>query len=164
MPPKTKIAKKKVAKAKTAKRKKNTKTDTFYVDPVRLKEDIRAYYVDGAGENSICEDLKKIAEKLSYSPSFIRYSYREDMVGDALYKMYVALKNHKFDPDAGTSPFSYFTTTAFRAFINRIKKEKKSQDTITAYRESVFDAMMSEEAGGSVYVRPFDEEDEMFEE
>lgn len=149
----------------SAKRKKNLDTASFYVDPKKLTEDIQKYYDtdDPDIESSICEDLKKIAEKLSYSPSFLRYSYREDMVGDALLKMYTALRNKNFDPSKGTSPFSYFTTTAYRAFINRIKKEKKEQETVEAYREDQYEKLMTEE-GSHIYSRPEQDEDEMFDE
>ena len=61
------------------------------------------------------------------------------MIGDAILKMFSALKNQKFNCESHNNPFSYFTTVAFHAFINRIKKEKKHRDTITKYQETVYD-------------------------
>ena len=73
------------------------------------------------------------------------------MVGDAVVKMFSALKNKKFKLNTGFSPFSYFTTIAFHAFINRIKKEKKYQNSINEFREKTyFDLMLQ----GNVYIEP----------
>jgi DNA-directed RNA polymerase specialized sigma24 family protein len=79
------------------------------------------------------------------------------MIGDAIVKMVSALKNKKFKLDSGFSPFSYFTTIAFHAFINRIKKEKKHHETITNYRDRVYTDMMTnndKDAGYHIYVDP----------
>ncbi len=65
----------------------------------------------------------------------------------------LALKNRKFNTNSGFSPFSYFTTIAFHAFINRIKKEKKHHKTITEYREKVYsDLMINPEENGGVHI------------
>lgn len=68
-------------------------------------------------------------------------TYKEEMIGDALVKMFTALKNHKFDPKRG-NPFSYYTIIAYRSFINRIKKEKKEAETVTIYKTEVYDALL----------------------
>ena len=52
-------------------------------------------------------------------------SYISDMTGDAIVKMYQAILHKKFKLNKGFSPFGYFTTIAYHAFICRIKKEKK---------------------------------------
>jgi hypothetical protein len=80
-------------------------------------------------------------------------SYKEDMIGDALVKMFSALKRKKFNVDSETSPFGYFTTIAFHAFINRIKKEKKHHDTLVEYRQRKYEEEMSS-SEGHIYVKP----------
>ena len=83
------------------------------------------------------------------------------MIGDAIVKMFSALKNHKFRLDTGFSPFSYFTTIAFHAFINRIKKENKHHAMLNEYRDKVYtDLMVNPEENGNVhiYVEPSDDE------
>ena len=82
------------------------------------------------------------------------------MIGDALIKMYSALKYKKFSFAKATNPFSYFTTIAYHAFINRIKKEKKHHAALVSYRERVYDDYMSnpDNTHGHVYVKPPDEE------
>ena len=66
------------------------------------------------------------------------------MVGDAIVKMFSALQSKKFNIDSGNNPFSYFTTIAFHAFINRIKKEKKQRQVVSDYQEMVYDELASE--------------------
>jgi len=135
-------------------KEKTTKTkDEFYVDPDVFKEQIKKYY-----ETNVCTDflgdcLNKIAEGLGYNSKFINYSYKEDMIGDALIKMFSALKRKKFNVDSETSPFGYFTTIAFHAFINRIKKEKKHHDTITEYKQRKYEEELSS-SEGHIYVKP----------
>lgn len=89
-------------------------------------------------------------------------SYKDDMVGDAIVKMFSALKNKKFRLDSGFSPFSYFTTIAFHAFINRIKKEKKYHEAVNEYKEKVYiDTMQAYDGmGGSVYIEPHRDADD----
>lgn len=65
----------------------------------------------------------KIAEHLSRKPNFMSYTFREDMISDAVENciQYV----HNFDPKISTNPFAYFTQITYWAFLRRISKEKK---------------------------------------
>lgn len=65
----------------------------------------------------------KIAERLSRKPNFMSYTFREDMISDAVENciQYV----HNFDPEIGKNPFAYFTQIIYWAFLRRISKEKK---------------------------------------
>jgi DNA-directed RNA polymerase specialized sigma24 family protein len=78
--------------------------------------------------------VSKIAHKLSYAPNFINYTYREEMVGDGIIRMFKALTTKKYDRVKGTNPFSYFTRIAFNAFRNRIKKEKHLREIHEKYQ------------------------------
>mgnify|MGYP003671982395 FL=1 len=84
-------------------------------------------------------------------------TYKDEMVGDAVVKMFTALKHKKFNIESHSNPFSYFTTIAYHAFINRIKKEKRYKQTINEYQEVVYEETMCEEGSGKVYVRLPDE-------
>ena len=127
--------------------------EKHYVDQVELKRSIAEYYNTDDCTDYLCESIMKIAEGLSYSPSFMNYSYKSEMVGDAIVKMYSALKRKKYDCTTDTSPFSYFTTIAFHAFINRIKKEKKQHETIVAYREKKYEELLTS-GEVHIYVKP----------
>lgn len=81
--------------------------------------------------NYIAECFLKIAEGLSHKVNFIRYTYREEMVMDAVENCLRAITN--YNPNAQTrtgtqNAFSYFTQICFFAFLRRIEKEKKQQD------------------------------------
>ena len=73
----------------------------------------------------------KIAEGLSHRPNFVRYTYREEMVMDAVENCLRAINNYNIDTATRTgnpNAFSYFTQICFYAFIRRITKEKKQQE------------------------------------
>jgi hypothetical protein len=67
--------------------------------------------------------ILKICNKLSNKPNFIGYSYKDEMVADAIENCVSAA--HSFDPSKSSNPFAYFTQIAWNAFIRRIAKEKK---------------------------------------
>ena len=142
----------------------------YYIKPAEFKAALRKYYDSDVMTNDLAENIKKIAYGLSYNASFINYSYKDDMIGDALIKMYSALKYKKYNFDKKTNkdgkptqcnPFSYFTTIAYHAFINRIKKEKKHHQAICDYKEAVYEEIMTDpnNTTGHVYVKPIDEND-----
>ena len=73
----------------------------------------------------------KIAEGLSHRPNFVRYTYREEMVMDAVENCLRAIGNYNIETATRTgkpNAFSYFTQICYYAFIRRIMKEKKQQD------------------------------------
>lgn len=108
-------------------------TKPHYVDNQKFLEAMKEYKkmvleAQEAGEdkpvvpNYIGECIMKIANKLSYSPNFINYSYRDDMVLDGIENCLQYIDN--FDPEKSSNPFSYFTQIIYYAFLRRIKKEK----------------------------------------
>ena len=148
-------------KKPTGKRRgpKPKKTE-YYVDPRELKKELVSYYDSDECSRELGDMIHKIAHGLSYSSNFINYTYRDEMVGDALVKMYTAVTNKKFDINSDYNPFSYFTTIAFHAFINRIKKEKKHTETINEYKEKIYEQEMLDSSDGMVYVKPTNEGEE----
>lgn len=97
---------------------------------------------DAAGEerpkvtNYIAECFLKIAERLSHRSNFVRYTYREEMVMDAVENCLKAIQNYKSDAATRTgkpNAFSYFTQISWYAFLRRIDKEKKQQDIRLKY-------------------------------
>jgi hypothetical protein len=118
------------------------KRKAFYIDPDEFVKEIKNYYKTNIMTNEIGVMINNIAVKLSFSPNFINYTFRDQMQGDAIIKMFTALKNKKFDCARGYSPFSYFTKIAFNSFRNRIKKEQKQRETLAAYQEDTYDALL----------------------
>jgi hypothetical protein len=141
-------------------KKKKAKDKVHYVNSKEFEDEIRCYYKTGYISEKLGESLTKIANGLSYAPNFINYSYKDEMIGDAIVKMFSALRNKKFKLDTGFSPFSYFTTIAFHAFINRIKKENKHHAVLNEYRDKVYTELMldsGENSGAHIYVEPNDD-------
>ena len=128
--------------------KKKTKAPTSYIDNITFSNSLIEYKrlskehkASGfVGRPQIPEYLGKcflmIAEHLSYSPKFISYSYRDEMVSDGVENCLMYLEN--FNPDAISKnkkgnnfgnktkgPFPYFTMIIYYAFLRRIHKEKK---------------------------------------
>ena len=138
------------------------KSKEHYVNSAEFKAAIAEYYKTDVCGEELGEMITKIAKGLSYAPNFINYSYKDEMIGDAVVKMFTALFNKKFNLEATDSngkkynPFSYFTTIAFHAFINRIKKEKKHRETITKYQETYYSDLMETNGddGNNVYIDP----------
>lgn len=78
----------------------------------------------------------RIGEGLSHKQNFIRYSYREEMVMDAVENCLKAINN--YDVEAATrsgnpNAFAYFTQISWYAFLRRIAKEKKQHDVKQKY-------------------------------
>lgn len=84
----------------------------------------------------IADCFLKIAEGLSHKSNFIGYTYREEMVMDAVENCLRAIQNYNIEAATRTgkpNAFGYFTQIAWYAFLRRIAKEKKQQDTKLKY-------------------------------
>lgn len=112
-----------------------------YVDPKEMEDLIKSYYSTGFLDPNLADMVQKIATRLGYAHNFLRYSYKEEMIGDAVIKMITALTRKRFKCDSGYNPFSYFTKVAYRAFQNRIKKEKKDHETLNRYQDEVYNVL-----------------------
>jgi hypothetical protein len=128
---------------KPKKRVRRTKEELKenYVDPLQMEKLIEEYYVSGKLSSDLADMVQKIATRLGYAQNFINYSFKTEMIGDAVIKMITALTRKRFKCNSGYNPFSYFTKVAYRAFQNRIKKEKKEYETLHRYQEEVFNLL-----------------------
>lgn len=117
---------------------KQPKAGAHYVDNKKFYEALVEYrkQIDEAtakGEeipivpNYIGECFVKIATHLSYKANFINYTFKDDMISDGIENCLTAVA--KFDPTKSTNPFAYYTQIIYFAFIRRIQKEKKQQET-----------------------------------
>lgn len=84
----------------------------------------------------IADCFLKIATGLSYKSNFSRYSYREEMVMDAVENCLKAIQNYDIEAATRTgkpNAFAYFTQISWYAFLRRIAKEKKQYDIKMKY-------------------------------
>jgi hypothetical protein len=71
----------------------------------------------------ISECIILIPTRLASKGNFAGYSFRDDMIGDAVENLVQYYRN--FDPEKSKNPFAYFTQISYYAFLRRILKEKK---------------------------------------
>jgi hypothetical protein len=64
-----------------------------------------------------------IAENMSHKYNFLTYSWRDEMVGDAIENCIMYVDN--FNPSKSKNPFAYFSQIVYYAFLRRIQREKK---------------------------------------
>ena len=86
--------------------------------------------------NYVAQCFLRIAEGLSHKGNFIRYTYREEMVMDAVENCLKAINNYDIAAATRTgkpNAFAYFTQITWYAFLRRIAKEKKQQDIKMKY-------------------------------
>lgn len=111
----------------TVKKAKSVSTRGHYVTNAQLLEAIAA---DKANNQTLSPKLARylymIAERYSYSSSFGGYSFREDMVSFAVVNL--CANWHKFDPEKSDNPFAFYTTAAYRSFLQYLADEKKQRD------------------------------------
>lgn len=111
--------------------------NTYYLDNQtfyqRLKEWQRSDEI--TIPNDIAQALIQICTNLSKSGRFAGYTWREDMVAEAIL---VCLKSaRKFNPEKSTNPFSYFTQVAYNSFRKYLNTEHLRLATIEAYKRGL---------------------------
>jgi len=128
---------------------KKKKKPNHYVDNEKFLAEIVAYKqrVKDAAEKGepkprIPEYVGKcillIAQRLSTKPRFMNYSFRDELVSDALENCFLYFDN--FNPDIGSNPFAYFTQIIYYAFHRRISKEEKNRYIIyKKFQENILD-------------------------
>jgi len=94
---------------------------------LQYKKECRLAKREGTTKPKIPEYVGKclllIAEKLSHKLNFSAYTFRDEMVGDAIENCCMYFDN--FDPKKSKNPFAYFTQITYYAFLRRIHKEKR---------------------------------------
>jgi hypothetical protein len=81
--------------------------------------------------NYIASCFMRISNGLSHKPNFVRYTYKEEMVMDAVENCLKAIGNYNVEAatrSGNPNAFSYFTQICYFAFVRRIKKEKRQAD------------------------------------
>ncbi len=71
--------------------------------------------------------IYKIANNLALNSNFIRYSFKEEFIEDAIENCFMYFNG--FDHTKWENPFAYFTQISYNAFIRRIKKEARARYT-----------------------------------
>jgi hypothetical protein len=72
---------------------------------------------------SIALQFKSLATKLSTRYNFVNYTFRDEMVSNALFAC--CAKIRKFNINIGSNAFAYFTNVCWRAMVDVINYEEK---------------------------------------
>ena len=106
----------------------------MYEEFCKYRERVQAAKADGKElpriPEYIGECFYKIATRLSTKYRFANYTYRDEMISDAIENCVMVVNG--FDPNKSNNPFAYFTQVIRNAFFRRIMKEKKQ--TYIKYR------------------------------
>ena len=99
--------------------------------------------------NYIGECIYKIATRLSTRPNFINYTYRDEMICDAIENCIQYIGN--FNREKSNNAFAYITQICYYAFLRRIQKEKKQvfikQQVISDITQDTFDTIDGDTTG-----------------
>ena len=101
--------------------------------------------------NYIGECIYKIATRLSTRPNFINYTYRDEMICDAIENCIQYIGN--FNREKSDNAFAYVTQICYYAFLRRIQKQKKQlfvkQEILkeTGISEAAFDTIDGDTSG-----------------
>jgi len=76
---------------------KKEKKKLFYIDRDVLEEEIKKYYNTDVFSEALGSMIQKIAYGLSYATNYINYTYKEDMISDAIMNMFKAIYKKNFN-------------------------------------------------------------------
>lgn len=79
--------------------------------------------------NYIGQSIIHICTNLALRANFRNYTYKDEMIADAISDCIAGVSNNGFNPERSCNPFAYFTQIAWNAYIRRITKEKKETYT-----------------------------------
>ncbi len=94
------------------------KSKEHYVNSREFKEAIAKYYDTDVCSEELGEMITKIAHGLSYAPNFINYSYKDEMIGDAVVKM------NAIQMVKSTTRFHILLQLLFTHLLIELKKKK----------------------------------------
>jgi len=102
--------------------------ERYYVRNKDLLAEIATCRKDEVITNELGRMIQKIAINYSNKGSFASYTWREDMISEAVLTCLKYM--HNFNPTkyARPNPFAYFTTVIHNAFINYIRKQNKHSE------------------------------------
>ena len=116
----------------------------FYVAKKDMMAELVKYKETGIITEELGEMFLKIARRFTSKPGFSGYTYREDMISDAVARMVSQIC--KFDLNhPSANPFAYFTQIAYHQVISRIAKENKQTSIREKFRDKIWEDLSREE-------------------
>jgi DNA-directed RNA polymerase specialized sigma subunit len=117
------------------KRPKNSEapevTSKYYLSNSQLFPEVLKAKALGRVTEDLAKMLLMLARKYAQRPCFVSYTYKEDMISEAITNLcHNALK---FNPEKSSNPFAYYTScihSSFLQFLNVEKKHRRIRDQL----------------------------------
>jgi len=102
------------------------KTDGCYIDNKELLAEVIMFKIKGVASEELGRMLLSIANHYCTKGNFSGYTWKKDMVGDAVLTCLKYLRS--FDPAKSSNAFAYTTQICKNAFKSYIKSQKKHME------------------------------------
>jgi len=112
----------------------------YYVNNKDLLKEVIDFKKKGIASNALALMLINIAKRYSSKGSFARYTWREDMVSEAVLTCIKYLKN--FNSEKSDNAFAYVTQickNSFKAYIKKQTKHKEIKDICYKNNDIIFE-------------------------
>lgn len=109
---------------------------TNYINNKEFYNELVKWYESGENTkmpDSIARAIIQICENLARSGKFAGYTWKEDMIQDAILVCVKSARN--FNPEKTENPFAYFTQVAYNAFRRFLNIEHTRLATIENYKQ-----------------------------
>ena len=97
----------------------------YYVSNKEMLVEMIEYKETGIVSEELGGMIFKIAKNFSNKGNFSSYTWKEDMVGEAILTCLKYMHNFDAEKSSRPNPFAYFTQICYNSFINFIRKQKK---------------------------------------
>jgi len=95
-----------------------------YINNKKLFKEIKKYNDDGIRSEELGKMFLLLAKRYSSRGSFAGYSWKDDMVCEAVLTCIKYMHNFRLDIEK-PNPFAYFSLIIHNSFLNYISKQKK---------------------------------------
>ena len=108
------------------KREKSTSDKGHYIRNADLLPAVIEAKQLGFVTNRLSKMFFKIADRYSHKHTFVKYSFREDMVASAVANL--CQNALKFNHEKYSNPFAYYTTAVHNSFLQFLNDEKRQRE------------------------------------
>jgi len=117
---------------------------TTYLNKGEMMRELIDYNESGVISNTLGAMFMKIAERYTSRRNLSGYSYREDMIGEAVTRMVSQID--KFDINhPAANPFAYFTQVAHNQILALLNREKRQRDIKSNLRDKMWSELCEDE-------------------
>ena len=98
---------------------------THYVTNEEILNEMKDYHESGTISDKLGTIFMKIASGLANRGSYAGYTWKRDMISEAVYTCVRYAHNFNIDKLNKSNAFGYFNMICYHSFLNYIKKQKR---------------------------------------